>query len=218
MPDGIISVSNYGWRTAAPTYHFGYVTPIVLEKVRTLGISRVLDLGSGNGKLCSLLKDKCDLVVGVEYDKQGYEIASQTYPDIPFYNLGVQDDPHLIKDKYKEGFDAVVSTEVIEHLYLPRLLPRFAAALLRPGGYLIISTPYHGYLKNLGLAILNEWDRHHTSLRNGGHVKFFSRRTLETLLKEEGFETISFLGAGRLPLLWKSMIIVARLAPVPSPC
>jgi len=218
MPGEIISVNDYGWRSAGPTYHFGYVTPIILEQVRALGISRVLDLGSGNGRLCGLLKKKCDLVVGVEYDKQGSEIASHTYPDIRFYNMGVQDDPHLIEERYKRGFDAVISTEVIEHLYFPGLLPRFAATLLRPGGYLIVSTPYHGYLKNLGLSVLNEWDRHHTSLRNGGHVKFFSRRTLETLLTEEGFEIVSFIGAGRLPWLWKSMIIVARLASKPSTC
>jgi hypothetical protein len=46
-------------------------------------------------------------------------------------------------------FDAVVCTEVIEHLCLPRMLSRFAASLLRPRGLLILSTPCHGYLKNL---------------------------------------------------------------------
>ena len=185
-------------------------SPLILEIVRKLGVSRVLDLGCGNGKLCSLLREQCDLVVGVEYDKQGSEIAAQAYPDLSFYNMGVQDDPGILVEKYKDGFDAVISTEVIEHLYLPRLLPRFAKALLRPKGYLIVSTPYNGYLKNLALSVLDQWDHHHSPLRDGGHVKFFSRKTLETLLVEEGFEIVKFYGSGRLPWLWKSMVIVAR--------
>lgn len=211
MTDAAISISEYGWRSAEPAYHFAYVAPTILKLVRNLGVSRVLDLGSGNGSLCSLLAKECKLVVGVEYDKKGSEIAALAYPDISFFNLGVQDDPQPIAEKYRDGFDAVISTEVIEHLYLPRMLPRFAKALLKPKGYLIISTPYHGYLKNVALAVSNKWDHHHTALVDGGHVKFWSRKTLEALLDQAGFEVVSFHGAGRLPWFWKSMVIVARL-------
>ena len=59
-----------------------------------------------------------------------------------------------------ENFDVAIATEVIEHLVTPFNLPRFAKQLLRPGGHLIISTPYHGYLKNLILALTNRWDAH----------------------------------------------------------
>ena len=104
----------------------------------------------------------------------------------------------------------MVSTEVVEHLYRPRLLPAFARGLLEPGGYLVVSTPYHGYLKNLALSGSNGWDAHHTPLWDGGHIKFWSRATLTRLLEENGFEVVSFSGAGRLPWLWKSMILVAR--------
>ena len=209
MPDLHLGVKEYGWAMNEP-YHWRYLTPVIFDLVRSLNISRVLDLGSGNGKMCSLLADKCSLVVGVEYDRKGFEIASEAYPNISFFNLGVQDDPSLMLEKYPERFDAVISTEVIEHLFLPRLLPKFASALLRPRGYLIVSTPYHGYFKNLALALFNKWDHHHTVLRDGGHIKFWSRATLEALLVEQGFEIVSFHGSGRLPLLWKSMVIVAR--------
>lgn len=81
---------------------------------------------------------------------------------------------------------------------------------LKPNGLLVLSTPYHGYLKNLALSVLDAWDTHHTPLWHGGHIKFWSRRTLGQLLSENGFETIGFSGVGRLPYLWKSMILVAR--------
>ena len=123
-----------------------------------------------------------------------------------FYNLGVQDDPDVVVAA--EGlFDAVVSTEVIEHLFSPHLLPQFARALLRENGKLIVTTPYHGYLKNLALSVAGKWDHHHTALWHGGHIKFFSRTTLTKLLEENGFRVVAFHGVGRAPYLWKSMML-----------
>jgi 2-polyprenyl-3-methyl-5-hydroxy-6-metoxy-1,4-benzoquinol methylase len=124
-----------------------------------------------------------------------------------FHQIGVDDDPTIIGN---ESFDVAIATEVVEHLLRPHNLPSFAKRLLRPGGHLIISTPYHGYIKNLVLALTNKWDAHLSPFWEGGHIKFWSRRTLSQLLNESGFDVVRFIGAGRLPLLWKSMIIVAQ--------
>jgi 2-polyprenyl-6-hydroxyphenyl methylase/3-demethylubiquinone-9 3-methyltransferase len=43
----------------------------------------------------------------------------------------------------------------------------------------------------------------------GGHIKFFSRKTLYEMLSRHGFGDFKFLGAGRLPLIWMSMIVRA---------
>jgi hypothetical protein len=78
-----------------------------------------------------------------------------------------------------------------------------------PSRFDIISTPYHGYLKNLVLALGNKWDLHFTPLWDCGHIKLWSRKTLSQLLNEGGFRVVRFIGAGRVPFLWKSMIMVA---------
>jgi hypothetical protein len=54
-------------------------------------------------------------------------------------------------------------------------------------------------------------DRHHTVLLDGGHIKFFSVKTLSQLMLEEGFTTLKFKFAGRLPYLWKGMLVSAYL-------
>ncbi|WP_394353185.1 class I SAM-dependent methyltransferase [Mucilaginibacter humi] len=51
-------------------------------------------------------------------------------------------------------FDTVISTEVIEHLYNPEGFINFCKEAIINGGEIIISTPYHGYLKTLCLACL----------------------------------------------------------------
>lgn len=76
---------------------------------------------------------------------------------------------------------------------------------------MIISTPYHGYLKNLALAITGKMDMHFTALWDGGHIKFWSVKSLTQLLDEFGFKVVEFRGSGRLPYIWKSMFIKAKI-------
>ena len=146
-------------------------------------------------------------VVGCEPSAESLHFAQLGAPGLVFHRLGVDDDPSVIGN---ESFDVAIATEVIEHLVRPFNLPHFAKQLLRPGGHLIISTPYHGYLKNLILALTNRWDAHLSPFWDGGHIKFWSYKTLSQLLNESGFRVVRFIGAGRLPFLWKSMIVVAQ--------
>ena len=146
-------------------------------------------------------------VFGCDPSESGVGYARQALPGADVRVLGVYDDP---RDLGEGEFDVVASTEVIEHLFAPRALPRFARQVLKPGGHLLVSTPYNGYLKNLLLSVANGWDHHHTALWDGGHVKFWSRDTLSRLLTEEGFVVEQFIGVGRGPYLWMSMILVAR--------
>jgi 2-polyprenyl-3-methyl-5-hydroxy-6-metoxy-1,4-benzoquinol methylase len=204
------AVETYGWGSTQAPGSCGYITPKVVDLLARLPAKRVLDLGSGNGALCAHVSTLGYSVVGVEYDAEGVRVAQAAYPSVHFYNFGVQDDPaELLQSELP--FDAVISTEVVEHLFAPHLLPAYARAVLKPGGHLIVSTPYHGYLKNLMLSVFGKWDKHFTALWHGGHIKFWSQRSLTQLLEAQGFEFVSFSGVGRLPYLWKSMIVVARL-------
>jgi 2-polyprenyl-6-hydroxyphenyl methylase/3-demethylubiquinone-9 3-methyltransferase len=118
--------------------------------------------------------------------------------------------PELVEHFGEGSFDAIVSAEVVEHLYSPRDLTQSAFRLLKGGGILILTTPYNGYLKNVVLSVTGTMDRHWTALWDGGHIKFWSWTTLRCLLAEAGFITPEFHGAGRLPFLWKSMVVRAR--------
>jgi 2-polyprenyl-6-hydroxyphenyl methylase/3-demethylubiquinone-9 3-methyltransferase len=81
---------------------------------------------------------------------------------------------------------------------------------LKPDRYLILSTPYHGYLKNLALAASGKMDGHFTVLWDGGHIKFWLRKTITHALNENKFAVEEIRRVGRLPALAKSMIVVAR--------
>ncbi len=200
-----LAESHYG-STEAP-HTKAYLWRHIIRLCAELGARRVLDIGCGNGALCRELANRGYEVVGCEPSADGVRLAQRAAPELVFHQLGVDDEPSAVGN---ESFDVAIATEVIEHVVRPRNLPRFAKQLLRPGGHLIVSTPYHGYLKNLVLALTNKWDAHLNPFWDGGHIKFWSRKTLSQLLSEADFRVVRFIGAGRLPFLWKSMILVAQ--------
>ena len=150
-------------------------------------------------------------VFGTDGSVSGIDIANKTHEDRFFIqDLASQDLPIELQNI---NFDTIISTEVIEHLYDPRKYMGFCKSVLMNsgGGEIIISTPYHGYLKNIVMAMTGKLDTHFTVLWDGGHIKFWSRKTLTQLLEEYGFEIVEFKGSGRLPYLWKSMFIKAKI-------
>ena len=164
-------VSNYGWQHSEGPHSCGYIIPEITQVLADLQSRRVVDVGCGNGALVRAIEGRVDHVVGVELDRGGCEIARKESPHLSFYNMGVQDDPAPIAAA-EGSFDTVVSSEVIEHLFSPHLLPQFSRQLLDTNGYLVLTTPYHGYFKNLALSVFDKWDAHHTALWHGGHIKF----------------------------------------------
>ena len=181
------------------------LTRVFVELVRNLdGVRSICDLGCGNGHISGRLAALGYSVTGVDASASGIQIARRSYPDVQFFRALIDGDLELGK------FDLVISSDVIEHLYRPSDLLEAAQALLIPGGQILVGTPYHGYLKNLVLAATGKMDAHFSALHDGGHIKFFSVRTLSSLMKGYAFEELSFSFYGRAPWLWKNMICHAR--------
>lgn len=208
MKESVNGIANYGWKDAEPKDSQAYLSEPIVKILHNLKAEKILDLGCGNGAFSHYLHNQGFSVVGCDADQDGIEIAKAGNSGAKFKQLSVYDSPDLLHEAF---FDTVVSTEVIEHLFSPSALPRFARTVLKPDGHLIVTTPYHGYLKNLLICLAGKWDSHHTSLWEGGHIKFWSYRSLSQLLEANGFKVIGFKGAGRTFGLWKSMIITAQI-------
>ena len=203
---------TYYYTNNRPRYHHAYLLSPLLEMLVKLQATspkklRILDLGCGNGSLSNVIAEQGYEVVGVDNSAPGIAIARESFPECQFIQADIYALPEV---ELLYSFDVVLAIEVIEHLLYPKELAKAAKKCLKPGGTLIISTPYHGYLKNLILAITGKMDTHFTVLWDNGHIKFFSVKTLSKVLEIEKYTDIDFRFAGRFPYLWKSMLCSSK--------
>jgi len=201
---------DYGWKEEKTDAH-DYLYPVLKSMLDIKKNKCILDVGCGSGYIANKLIGDGFNVYGIDASESGIKLANATHKG-RFYVQNI-DSKRLPDELNNIKFDTIISTEVIEHLYNPRAYMEFCKNILMKngGGEMIISTPYHGYIKNLLISLLNGWDKHFTVLWDGGHIKFWSKKTLTQLLNEFDFQIIEFKGAGRLPYLWKSMFIKAKI-------
>jgi 2-polyprenyl-6-hydroxyphenyl methylase/3-demethylubiquinone-9 3-methyltransferase len=205
-----IAANEFIWNEAGLAAIHNAIAPIIIAWLKQTQIKTILDLGCGNGAFTALLASKGFEVTGCDMSKTGIIIAREQYPNISWCEQNLQ---NPLPNEYQEKFDAVISVEVIEHLLLPRQLIKNANFALKPNGLFIITTPYHGYLKNLALALTNQFDNHWHPLRDFGHIKFFSKKTIMALFEEFNFSNIQYTTVGRIPPLARSMIIAGTKNP-----
>jgi 2-polyprenyl-3-methyl-5-hydroxy-6-metoxy-1,4-benzoquinol methylase len=185
---------DYGWENNELTCAHDYIIP-TLVKLLPMDGSLILDVGCGNGAIANYLIKEGFNVFGIDASKSGIQIANKSNPG-RFFVQNIETN-RLTEELIQKKFSTVISTEVIEHLYEPRKYISFVKQILidSGGGCFIFSTPYHGYIKNLILALSGKLDDHFTVLWDGGHIKFRSRKTLTNLLKEFTLKLILFMVA-----------------------
>jgi len=183
-----------------------YVWPAVIQLLGPANDRHLLDAGCGGGSFCEHLESLGFHASGFDTSESAIAIAADKVRTGRVVRASAYDD---LRRTFGRRFDAVTALEVIEHLYDPRAFLRRVRDLLAPGAPLVLSTPHHGFLKNLALAVSGKLDDHFTVLWDGGHIKFFSARTIRRMLEECGYRVVQIRGVGRLPGLWKSMVVLA---------
>jgi SAM-dependent methyltransferase len=123
-----------------------------------------LDLGCGSGRFLELAPSG----VGVDPD-----------PGSPGLDL---DEGHIPLGH--SSVDLVWCSEVIEHVADPLALLFEARRVLRPEGRLLLTTPAHPLLRRVAVAAFR-FDAHFDP--RGGHLRFFTRRSLRETLEAAGF-------------------------------
>jgi SAM-dependent methyltransferase len=167
---------------------------------------RVLDLGCGAGRFVKALQDAGAEPVGVEIAEAALERARAVAPGA---DLRLLDDEGTIPLGHHE-VDLVWCSEVLEHVPNAAGLLHETRRVLKPGGRLLLTVPYHGRVKDVLIA-LTGFERHFDP--RGQHVRYFTRRSLASTLDAAGFEPVSITTAGGPPLLRESLVALSRRRP-----
>jgi len=97
---------------------------------------RILDIGCGYGDVTAGLVADNLIVVGADINPTAITVASETVPHASFVVTDITALP------FPDGaFDAVVCSDVLEHLAVPRELATEIVRVTRPGGVYSLSVP-----------------------------------------------------------------------------
>src|SRR5262245_32431842 len=163
---------------------------------------RVLDAGCGSGEFLPFFIRLGFETFGIDLSLQATQRVRSRSPE-SIVSVGSLDGDLWFRSDY---FDFVWSTEVLEHLFDVEHALREIHRVLKPGGLFVLTTPYHGLLKNLAIT-LTGFDRHFDVL--GSHIRFFSKASLTRCLQAAGFDVLWITGLRRVRPLHKPICVVS---------
>jgi SAM-dependent methyltransferase len=108
----------------------------------------------------------------------------------------------------EDAVDVVWAGEVLEHVADVVGLLAEVRRVLRWGGTLLVTTPYHGRVALAALSLRGGIEEHLDP--RDDHLRFFTARSLRAVLTDAGFADIDVRASGGVPLLRHGLHVVAR--------
>lgn len=196
---------------------------LVLDRWRWLKVrlpvtkngEKLIDVGCGSGTFSIGAARRGYETLGVDWNEQGRTVAekrakickaqSAKFEVLDVRNLDTRDD--LVGK-----FDIVINLENIEHIIDDRKLIQNISSCLKPGGYLLLSTPYLHYR-----PLSFEDSGPFPEIEDGGHVRRgYSKAMLEELCKQSGLipEEISFCSGYLSQKITTVQRVISRIHPL----
>lgn len=169
---------------------------------------RVLDVGCSLGGFGSLLRrTRSDMeLLGVEIDAAAAAEARRTYD-----RVFVGSYPGAVSGLALEA-NCIVFNDVLEHIVDPWEALRATRKHLAPGGVVIASIPNIRSLQVLiDLVFRGDWKYREMGILDRTHLRFFTKRSMQRLFTECGYEVLQISGIFPLGTRWHLARVTTRL-------
>ncbi|HVR38398.1 MAG TPA: methyltransferase domain-containing protein [Thermoanaerobaculia bacterium] len=142
----------------------------------------VLEFGCGEAPLGEALKQRQPCrVVGIELDPHAAAIAQKRIDAV--YRGDVREIVSILNEK----FDWIIGGDIVEHLDEPWSFLSELRHLAKPGGHLLLSLPNLSNASIVGDLLHGRFDYVYMGLTCVGHLRFFTKRTIEEMLTIAGW-------------------------------
>jgi glycosyltransferase involved in cell wall biosynthesis len=174
----------YDLKPAAGSSH-----ALIIDWLRRRPPGRILDLGCSSGMLSAELRQLGHWVCGVD---SGAAEGVDGRVD-RFVQADLDDGlPAAVGD----GYDVVVAADVLEHLRHPDALLAQVRGVLGPDGVVLACVPNFGHWYPRTRTALGRFDYDRRGILDRGHLRFFTRRSVDRLLTGSGFSSRRWASTG----------------------
>lgn len=191
VPDFLSYDSNYYKQWDIPESHRAYEqdkTSDFRSALKRISMYKkggtLLDIGCSTGEFMNIAREFGFRTTGIEPQKRAAEIAREKY------GLNVINKDFLGTKWQNDTPDVVTMIHLLEHLPDPSEVLRKVKRILSPNGIVVIEIPY---LSLLWTPLL----RRHHPIFEGSHLIFFTKESIVSLLKAEGFRILRLKRVGR---------------------
>jgi len=150
--------------------------------------STVLEFGPANGRMTKYMKERLNCkVYAVEIDKDAAKDAEKYTEKIIVDNI----ENYNWQEEFKGlKFDYIIFADVLEHLYDPKKVLKSIKNFLKDNGSILVSIPNIAHNAILLGLLKNEFNYNPTGLLDDTHIRFFTKKTFDNLIRECKYFTI----------------------------
>lgn len=159
----------------------------ILDLVKNSLNGRILDVGCARGYLGRRVKEMGGkYVAGIEISERAAREAKTVLDSVHVFDIQKYW-PLGIKE---QKFDLIILSEVLEHVFDPVFVLRSVHEISLPDSEVIITTPNFMVWTNRINFLFGNFKYKEQGMFDFGHIRWFTYRYLQDVLKEGGFKII----------------------------
>ena len=158
----------------------------------------VLDVGCAVGYIGEFLRKSSPprWLAGIEIDAGAAEKARPHYDQVIVGSI----DDAAVWNQLRRTVDAMIFGDVLEHTADPIAVLRMARPKLSDAGRIVVSIPNIGHFKVRLRLLMGKFDYEDWGIMDRTHLRFFTMKTAQEMLRQAGFNVVHREGVHGYPL------------------
>lgn len=188
------------WDKNGPLKTLHDINPIRLKWIQQfiqLSQSNILDIGCGGGILCEGLAHFGAHVTGLDVEPGAIKAANQHARE---QNLQINYVCEPVETFNHQTFDAITCLEMLEHVEQPEVVIAAASRLVKPGGYVFLSTINRTMLSYAAMIIAAEYVLSILPRQTHTFERFISPSELAAEVRKNGLTVLNIVGLSYHPI------------------
>ena len=149
--------------------------------------AHILEIGCSNGNTgaLALQMKKCGKYTGVEIHDEAAQKARGKITEVLIGDVEQMELPWE-----DQSFDALILSEVLEHLVDPWKLLRRLHRYMKPGALVFASSPNVSHHRIIRMLLKGEWNLTDDGIMDRTHLRWFTPGTFAAMFEDNGYEVL----------------------------